>query len=65
MTIGIFYASCLALGLGYAILSAGLGWLFDHGDVQVDATGHLDAGSPSPVSGTSNRIPVALTGSKL
>lgn len=53
MTIGFFYTLCLGVGLGYAVLSAALGWLFDHGgDVQVDATGHLDAGNISPISGT-------------
>lgn len=54
MTIGFFYTLCLGVGLGYAFLSAALGWLFDHGGaVHVDATGHLDAGHISPISGTS------------
>jgi membrane protein implicated in regulation of membrane protease activity len=53
MTIGFFYTLCLGVGLGYAVLSAALGWLFDSGgDVHVDAAGHLDAGHISPISGT-------------
>lgn len=53
MTIGFFYTLCLGVGLGYSLLSALLGWLFDHaGDVHVDAGGHLDAGHISPISGT-------------
>ncbi len=65
MTVELFYNSCLGVGLGYALLTSVFGWLFDHGDggggdVQVDATGHLDAGHISPVSGTS--IATFITG---
>ena len=61
MTIGFFYTMCLGLGLGYALLSATLGWLFDHGgDIHVDASGHFDAGHMSPVSGTT--IATFITG---
>ncbi len=56
MTVAYFYNICLAVGFGYAVLTGVFGWLFEHGDgggdVQVDASGHLDAGHISPVSGT-------------
>ncbi|MEM9594546.1 MAG: NfeD family protein [Acidobacteriota bacterium] len=48
------YTACLLLGVAYALVATVLGWLLGHGDgdVHVDATGHLDLGHPSPVSGT-------------
>jgi hypothetical protein len=62
MTIGAIYSGCLILGLSYAVLMGLAGWFFDHGDgdVQVDASGHLDAGHPSPLSGTT--IATFITG---
>lgn len=60
MNLELFYTICLAVGLGYAVLSAGLGFLFDHGDVHVDASGHLDPGHMSPISGTT--IATFITG---
>ncbi len=56
MTIGLIYTSLLAIGVVYALISAFFGWLGDH-DVgaihaDVDASGHLDAGQPHPISGT-------------
>ena len=55
MTIGLVYVGLLVLGVAYALLSGALGWvsdLFVGGDVHVNATGHLDAGHPHPISGT-------------
>ncbi len=54
MTIGMIYTSLLAIGFTYAVIAAFFGWLGDHdfGGVHVDASGHLDAGQPHPVSGT-------------
>jgi membrane protein implicated in regulation of membrane protease activity len=54
MTIGVLYVGLLGLGVVYAILSGALGWLADlgDGDIHLDASGHLDAGHPHPLSGT-------------
>jgi hypothetical protein len=54
MSIGIFYLCLLLLGLLYALLSGVLGWFADlgHGEIQFDSGGHLEAGSPHPISGT-------------
>jgi hypothetical protein len=54
MSIGVIYVGLLVLGLSYAILSGALGWLADLGDadVHVDAGGHIEAGHPHPISGT-------------
>jgi membrane-bound ClpP family serine protease len=55
MTLGLLYVGLLILGLVYALIAGGLGWLSDLGgdaDVHVDASGHLDAGHPHPLSGT-------------
>ena len=54
MSIGVFYLCLLVLGLLYAFVSGVLGWLSDLGDadIHLDASGHLDAGGPHPVSGT-------------
>jgi membrane protein implicated in regulation of membrane protease activity len=54
MTIGLLYIGLLLLGVFFAILTGGMGWLSDlgGGDVHVDASGHLDAGHIHPVSGT-------------
>jgi membrane protein implicated in regulation of membrane protease activity len=54
MTIGVIYTALLALGIVYALFSAVFGWFADHdfGGVHVDASGHLDAGQPHPISGT-------------
>ncbi len=56
MTIGLIYTSLLAIGLVYALISAFFGWLGDHDfgglHADVDASGHLDAGQPHPISGT-------------
>jgi len=52
--IGIVYIGLLLLGAGYALVAGAVGWLSDIGgaEVEVDATGHLEAGSFHPVSGT-------------
>ena len=54
MTVGMIYISLLTIGLVYAVIAAFFGWLGDHdvGGVHVDASGHLDAGQPHPISGT-------------
>jgi len=54
MSIGIFYLGLLGIGIVYALLATLLGWFSDlgGGDAHVDAGGHLDAGHPSPLSGT-------------
>lgn len=54
MSIGLLYVGLLVLGVTYAVISGALGWLADlgEGDVHVDAGGHLDAGHPHPISGT-------------
>jgi membrane-bound ClpP family serine protease len=54
MTIGLLYICLLVLGFVYALMSGALGWLSDlgDGDIHVDASGHLDAGHPHPISGT-------------
>lgn len=54
MSIGIFYLGLLCVGIVYALLATILGWFSDlgGGDAHVDAGGHLDAGHPSPLSGT-------------
>ena len=54
MSIGLFYLGLLIIGIVYAVMATALGWFSDlgHGDVHVDASGHLDAGHPSPISGT-------------
>ena len=62
MSIGLLYIGLLMLGVAYAVISGALGWLADLGeaDVHVDATGHLDAGHPHPISGTT--IATFITG---
>ncbi len=54
MTIGSIYVSLLVIGFVYALISAFFGWLGDHdaGGIHADASGHLDAGQPHPISGT-------------
>ncbi len=54
MTIGVIYTSLLVIGIVYALIAAFFGWLGDHdfGGVHADAGGHLDAGQPHPLSGT-------------
>lgn len=55
MTIGLIYASLLAIGVVYALIASLFGWLGDHDfgfHADVDASGHLDAGQPHPISGT-------------
>jgi membrane protein implicated in regulation of membrane protease activity len=55
MTIGVLYISLLVLGGVYALITGGLGWFSDvggGGDIHVDAGGHMDAGHPHPISGT-------------
>ena len=54
MTLGLVYVSLLALGIVYALFSAVFGWFADHdfGGFHADASGHLDAGQPHPISGT-------------
>lgn len=54
MSIGLVYIGLLIVGVVYAVIAGALGWLADlgGGDVHVDASGHLDAGHPHPVSGT-------------
>lgn len=62
MTIGILYVSLLVVGVVYALIAGGLGWFADigGGDVHVDAGGHMDAGHPHPISGTT--IATFITG---
>jgi membrane-bound ClpP family serine protease len=62
MTLGMFYISLLVIGFVYALVSGVLGWFADlgDGDVHVDASGHLDAGHPHPISGTT--IATFITG---
>jgi membrane-bound ClpP family serine protease len=54
VTIGLIYIGVLIVGVVYAFASGFLGWLADlgDGDVHVDTSGHLDAGHPHPISGT-------------
>ncbi len=54
MTVGTIYLSLLIIGFVYALISAFFGWLGDHdfGGAHADASGHLDAGQPHPISGT-------------
>ncbi len=54
MTIGILYIGLLGGGLVFALISGLAGWIsdIDGGEIHVDSTGHLDAGHPSPISGT-------------
>lgn len=54
MTIGLLYIGLLVVGVVYALIAGGLGWIADlgGGDVHLDASGHLDAGHPHPISGT-------------
>lgn len=54
MTIGLIYIGVFLLGVTYAFIAGVMGWLADlgEGDIQMDASGHLDAGHPHPVSGT-------------
>jgi len=55
VTIGLLYLACLTLGVVYALVAGGLGWLSDiggGGDIHVDASGHFDAGHAHPISGT-------------
>ncbi len=58
----LVYFACLGVGLTYALLSVVLGWLFGHGhgDVHLDAGGHLEMGHPHPISG--NVIATFLSG---
>jgi hypothetical protein len=61
MTIGILYVSLLVIGFLYSIVSLLAGWISDlGGDFHVDASGHLDAGHISPISGTT--IATFITG---
>jgi membrane protein implicated in regulation of membrane protease activity len=64
VTIGLLYIGLLLFGVFFAILSGAMGWFSDIGDgghdVQVDASGHLDAGHAHPVSGTT--IATFITG---
>ena len=54
MTIGVIYIALLTLGIVYALFAAIFGWFADHdfGGIHADASGHLDAGQPHPISGT-------------
>jgi membrane-bound ClpP family serine protease len=54
MSIGVVYIGLLIVGVVYAVIAGALGWLADlgGGDVHVDGSGHLDAGHPHPISGT-------------
>ncbi len=54
MTIGLVYIGLLLVGVVYAGIAGALGWISDVGgaDIHVDASGHLDAGHPHPISGT-------------
>lgn len=54
MTVGVFFIGLLAVGVVYAVIAGAAGWLSDlgGGDIHVDASGHLDAGHPHPISGT-------------
>ena len=54
MTIGLLYVGLLVLGVVYAAVAGALGWIGDlgGGDIHIDASGHLDAGHPHPISGT-------------
>ncbi len=62
MTIGLVYVGLLGIGVVYALMAGILGWIADlgDGDIQVDASGHLDAGHPHPISGTT--VATFLTG---
>lgn len=62
MSIGLLYICLLVVGVVYAIMAGALGWISDigDGDVHVDAGGHMDAGHPHPISGTT--IATFLTG---
>jgi len=54
MIVGLIYIGLLLGGVVYAIITGALGFLSDlggGGDVHVDASGHLDAGHISPLSG--------------
>jgi membrane-bound ClpP family serine protease len=54
VSVGVLYIGLLVLGVVYAVLSGLMGWLSDlgDGDIHMDASGHIDAGHPHPVSGT-------------
>jgi hypothetical protein len=62
VSIGLIYVGLLVVGMVYAAITGMLGWLGDlgNGDVHVDASGHLDAGHPHPISGTT--IATFITG---
>jgi hypothetical protein len=62
VSLGLLYIGLLVLGVAYALVSGAMGWLSDlgEGDIQVDASGHLDAGHPHPISGTT--IATFITG---
>jgi len=62
VSIGLLYIGLLVVGVTYAVISGALGWLSDLGeaDIHVDASGHLEAGSPHPISGTT--IATFITG---
>jgi hypothetical protein len=62
VSIGLIYVGLLVVGMVYAAITGMLGWLGDlgDGDVHVDASGHLDAGHPHPISGTT--IATFITG---
>lgn len=53
MSVGIVYLGLLLMGIVYATLATLMGWFSDlaGGDIHVDASGHFDAGHPSPLSG--------------
>lgn len=50
---GVVYIGLLAAGVVYAVIAGALGWLSDlgGGEVHLDASGHVDAGHPHPISG--------------
>lgn len=54
MSIGVVYVGLLITGVIYAVIAGALGWLSDlgGGEIEMDASGHLDAGHPHPLSGT-------------
>jgi hypothetical protein len=53
LSIGLLYVSVLVVGFLYSVVSVLAGWISDlGGDFHVDASGHLDAGHISPISGT-------------
>jgi len=60
---GFVYVLLLGVGVIYALVTGALGWFSDLGvgdDIQVDVSGHFDAGHAHPISGTT--IATFITG---